>query len=491
MQYKSFIDTLKTGGFQKDAFVKYKDSICEINQITLDYLLRYGSAAYALLALASIFVEQIAESFLVYVIVFVLLASLAFVSNICKRYTNKHVTPLIYLTVSVYLFSCLSITTQFHTKTEAVSYIASLAIFPPLILDRVSHIGIFTFLINLLFCWSVTTAKIPDVAVLDIVNSISFFVISLCLTKYMVNTKMARIISKAQLEWNDSLYKHILTSSNDIIFDFDILASNLSISQNGAEYFAVDRDNPISFIRFVFPEDRSKFKKILRGWKDNQHEEIRLKTLDGTYKWFNISTIAITDSNGNFHHIIGRITDINIQKTKEEALKRKSERDSLTGLYNKITTERIIQDYLDTSAYEECALILADIDNLKRINDTLGHIQGDRAIRAFAVTLQKCFNANATIGRIGGDEFMILLHTDHLQNNFDATLTQLTKSLANITVGEHNEYHISGSLGVALRTSNLEDFNDLYRNADSALYHVKNNGRNGFSFYQEFRKINA
>ncbi len=162
----------------------------------------------------------------------------------------------------------------------------------------------------------------------------------------------------------------------------------------------------------------------------------------------------------------------------------KSNRDLATGVYNKKTVERLIQMKIGKNSYAKGALFLVDIDGLKEINDTYGHMIGDRCILNIAQILLALFSEQAIIGRIGGDEFILYFKEGKAVTN----PTKLAEKIVN-EVAYHNqlnensvEYHVS--IGVAIRQSQVH-FETLYKQADKALYEAKANGKNQIQVYEE------
>lgn len=138
--------------------------------------------------------------------------------------------------------------------------------------------------------------------------------------------------------------------------------------------------------------------------------QLRIKTRDGSYHWFNCQFQAVYE---RYHRepvmIIGKLTDIQEQKYIERELIEKSSYDGLTSVLNKRAAEQQITEELSENA--EGCLFMIDIDDFKVINDELGHFVGDQVLTAVGTLLKTCFRQNDLIGRIGGDEFIVFLHT--------------------------------------------------------------------------------
>ncbi len=165
-------------------------------------------------------------------------------------------------------------------------------------------------------------------------------------------------------------------------------------------------------------------------------------------------------------------------------LAHEAETDPMTGLYNRAGMEAMVQKTL-TDAYGQSVLvIIADIDDLKKINDTHGHSAGDRAILLFASQLKLHFRTHDTIVRYGGDEFLIFLTGSFSEEQLRNSIAELAEELCSLKIGEFDDIPIHGSVGAAYGIVGRESFEELCRNADAALYYVKNSGKGSYAFYR-------
>ncbi len=168
-------------------------------------------------------------------------------------------------------------------------------------------------------------------------------------------------------------------------------------------------------------------------------------------------------------------------RTKNEQLSYEASHDPLTGLYNRSAYDRARLKYKE----EDIALILVDIDVFKSINDQYGHDMGDRVLRRVADVLQSSFRGEDMVCRIGGDEFsVIMVHaSSQLTELVRGKIQRAAAKLANPTDGLPV---VTLSVGVAF-ADQKEPSEDLFKNADLALYQIKMAGRNGCAFYQPQR----
>lgn len=180
------------------------------------------------------------------------------------------------------------------------------------------------------------------------------------------------------------------------------------------------------------------------------------------------------------------IMDIDERKRKELSLTHQSESDQLTNLYNKIASEKYIRERLiikkDTTIG---AFMMIDIDHFKDINDTFGHPYGDQFLKEVAKVLQSSFRKGDILGRLGGDEFCVYFVAASKEHISEAAV-RLCEKIQKIQTPE-NQIKVSCSIGIATCQSYPKSFETIYKEADSALYSVKKNGRNGFAFFGQQR----
>ncbi|UGQ45548.1 sensor domain-containing protein [Massilia endophytica] len=198
-----------------------------------------------------------------------------------------------------------------------------------------------------------------------------------------------------------------------------------------------------------------------------------------------LALTAIRDSHDRISNYMGILSDITERKRSEEHTRHLAEHDFLTDLPNRV----LLLDRLSlalTAARRNStmlAILFLDLDRFKEINDTLGHQVGDLLLKEVAARLLKCVRKVDTVSRQGGDEFVIILadiggidHAAHVAETVRHAITQPYH------LGEH-ELNISTSIGVAIYPSDGDDIDTLIKNADTAMYHAKQGGRNNFQFF--------
>lgn len=187
-----------------------------------------------------------------------------------------------------------------------------------------------------------------------------------------------------------------------------------------------------------------------------------------------------------FFALIVGINFFNRLRTNENSkeLEKQADTDLLTGLNNKIATERKIKEYIKCND-SQALMFLLDIDNFKKINDTMGHAFGDEVLRALGFGLAAEFRVSDILGRTGGDEFMIFLKNIKDQSIIDKEVSRVVRFFHEFAVGDVVKYSATASIGCAVYPRDADSFENLYKAADKALYKAKKRGKNQLAFYVE------
>ncbi|WP_229416797.1 sensor domain-containing protein [Massilia eburnea] len=199
--------------------------------------------------------------------------------------------------------------------------------------------------------------------------------------------------------------------------------------------------------------------------------------------WTSIS--AIRDSAGRVSNYIGIVTDITERKKSEEHTRHLAEHDFLTDLPNRVLLLDRLRLALAAARRNHAmlAVLFLDLDRFKMVNDTLGHAVGDRLLKEVASRLVHCVREADTVSRQGGDEFILLLSdVAGPQGAAHAAETVLHSLEQEFVLGEHIA-HISGSIGIAMFPADGDEIDALLKHADIAMYHAKEEGRNGYQFF--------
>lgn len=202
----------------------------------------------------------------------------------------------------------------------------------------------------------------------------------------------------------------------------------------------------------------------------------------GQKKW--VSCMAYCNTT-NPSKIIFVISDIDKKKRQEIALQYQAERDGLTGLYNARTARTKIEEALDIGYHskEKQVFILFDLDNYKLINDTFGHNFGDQVLVDVSEIVKKRFRSSDIIGRMGGDEFVILLRNMRSYQYAEKLISDLCEMINKTYSANGKEVTLSASIGITRVPIDGYTFEELYEKSDIALYQVKKHRKNNYKYF--------
>ncbi len=224
-------------------------------------------------------------------------------------------------------------------------------------------------------------------------------------------------------------------------------------------------------------------KEILRTGKGTKY--IIEENTDGVQEFLELIKQPVFDDKGNVTGVIALINDVTDHQLLKMELEKRSKTDHLTGLLNKGATEELIRMILNDSgkANKHCALMMIDADRFKNINDTYGHATGDKVLAEIGRIIHNNFKGRDVMGRIGGDEFMVLVRDISDTDSVAHLAETIQKELKRVFRTDEFGKDVSLSIGIALYPESGDNFDDLYKAADKALYHVKENGRGSVYIY--------
>lgn len=246
------------------------------------------------------------------------------------------------------------------------------------------------------------------------------------------------------------------------------------------EIFAenVHPDDKESFLNFC---DKGRLFSLFLKGKIEDSLEFRECINEGAFFWETVSVRIIKSPFANDVLAFFIFSNTDKSHREKERLESLAQQDSMTHLLNHDTTELRIKTLLAKATQKSCsALFMIDIDNFKKINDSFGHKFGDEVIKFVAENTKKMFRSNDIVGRFGGDEFIVFI-TNNVSVEF---VRDKAEKLAEILCFEHEGASISASIGVSLCSGNTKSFEQLYEEADQALYSSKENGKGRSSFHK-------
>jgi diguanylate cyclase (GGDEF)-like protein/PAS domain S-box-containing protein len=214
--------------------------------------------------------------------------------------------------------------------------------------------------------------------------------------------------------------------------------------------------------------------------------ELALFTPDGRRVWLRCAA-ELEYENNIPHRIVGLIQDITEEHEAGERIEQLAHYDSLTGLPNRFLFHQRARDAINDARRSKAmlALLFIDLDRFKNINDSMGHAIGDQLLFEVGGRLRACVRSHDVIGRLSGDEFLILLRDIRRPDDAAVVARKILASLQEPIALAGVDLHIGASIGIALWNDSSADLDDLMRAADTAMYAAKDLGRNTFQFYTD------
>jgi diguanylate cyclase (GGDEF)-like protein/PAS domain S-box-containing protein len=217
------------------------------------------------------------------------------------------------------------------------------------------------------------------------------------------------------------------------------------------------------------------------------HGEMMNRHKDGRLYWINISISPVRDNAGQITHFIGIGEDITQKRQQEERIRYQAQYDDLTGLPNRALAQDRLQQAIRLASRtdDKVALMFVDLDDFKKVNDTLGHDAGDVLIHEAAQRLRRVIRQSDTVARLGGDEFLIIIQQIHELNAIEAIAHNIIEQFGIPFVLDGTEFIVTTSLGITLFPDDGTDASELMRAADLAMYQSKAEGKNTHHFFSE------
>lgn len=286
---------------------------------------------------------------------------------------------------------------------------------------------------------------------------------------------------------SESVKEHFV----DLNLRTDVLNIKLGGSVYGKGEIIIKNFIEKNTLSSIHEDDRDAFRSIVESAsKNNLNDTFDFRSTyfdnDNDFHWYRATISSVRGVDGYVSRIVGRIINIDDVKQRELELQRRADKDALTGLYNKGTAKELVAEAIieNSKAVHLAAMIMIDLDHFKDVNDTFGHAAGDRLLEDVGKVLNDSFKGRDIVGRMGGDEFMVFM-TD-IKGEDDALVIsgRLNKMLTKRIQKSDGEVTVTASIGIALCDPSITTYEELFEHADSALYHTKENGRNGKTLYK-------
>ncbi|MCK5826058.1 MAG: EAL domain-containing protein [Desulfuromusa sp.] len=305
--------------------------------------------------------------------------------------------------------------------------------------------------------------------------------------------------AESSLGESEQLHRFIVNNSPDFIYMLDNQGIFTYVNDMVEELLGYKRNELLGchFSSIIHPHNAAEihnfFSEHRTGNRAPRSIEIRLlvnqsndrvEGLDNSELIVELNAIGIYQDK-EFIGTLGSARDISIRKFSEENISYQAYHDLLTQLPNRILFDDRMNQALARAGRngKKIAMLFMDLDRFKLINDTLGHVMGDLVLQQVSGRILDCLRAEDTLARFGGDEFCLLLPDISSKESVAAVAEKILKAVRQPFRINNHELYLSLSLGVAIYPEAGKTGEALLHNADIAMYHIKENGKDGYCFY--------
>ena len=288
-----------------------------------------------------------------------------------------------------------------------------------------------------------------------------------------------------------NLFKRSIENISEGVFITDTKFRFISVNNAYCTYTGETRDQALATYLYFhqYPEAfTEEIKKTLRS-RGNWSGEVESSRVNGERYEIELNIDAVHDDDGRISHFVGVFSDITSRKSTEKELLKLANSDPLTELPNRSFFQASHSNLVRRATPH--ALLCLDMDNFKKINDSLGHQTGDILIKQIAKRIQRMTDSNSTCYRLGGDEFSILMEDFSDIHTITHFAQSILNTLSRPFIINKQEFVLGASIGIALFPEDGSSPQELLKNADTAMYFAKNNGGNSYQFFSGEMNQNA
>jgi diguanylate cyclase (GGDEF)-like protein/PAS domain S-box-containing protein len=287
---------------------------------------------------------------------------------------------------------------------------------------------------------------------------------------------------------SEQRYALAANGSHDGLWDWDLTADALYVSDRWKLMLGVPPETRLErsadWFRYVQPADMTDLRTVLdrhlAGETAHFEHEYRMRHQDGSSRWMLCRGVAVRDDAGQPVRMAGSQTDISERRRIQDELRHAALHDSLTGLANRTLFSELLDRALHKARRTngvEFAVLFIDLDRFKLVNDSLGHMAGDKFLIEIGARFMDHLRPGDVLARLGGDEFAVMLEDVASPERASEIADRLQASLLEPFFLDGREVYAAASIGIAFGSSKYERSDDLLRDADTAMYRAKALGR--------------
>jgi diguanylate cyclase (GGDEF)-like protein/PAS domain S-box-containing protein len=296
------------------------------------------------------------------------------------------------------------------------------------------------------------------------------------------------------LRESEERYALAVRAANDGLWDWNLKKGQIYFSPRWKHMlgYAEDEisDSPNEWFNRVHADQitqlRTNIAAHLKGLSAHFECEYQIQHANGSYRWMLSRGMAVMGPDKVALRMAGSQTDITLRKAAEVKLLHDAFHDSLTELPNRSLFIDRLRHVIERSKRDSShiyAVLFLDLDRFKDVNDSLGHLTGDQLLVATAHLLQSILRPMDTVARLGGDEFVILLEDIKDVSDVTRVADRIQKRLMMATLLPNHTIFMSASMGIVLSTTGYDRPEDILRDADTAMYRAKENGRSRYEIF--------
>ena len=305
------------------------------------------------------------------------------------------------------------------------------------------------------------------------------FLSLICFIIFQMNKE--KYINRKKHELEIKRYAALSQLTEEYVFDYDFKSDIIHFDQKFCNKFGFLQSVSLSYSM----TDNAALNTFLEEFERTKnsssmnHDSFQLLDVQNQLQWYRMTSYLITDEKQRPQHSIGKLVNVQAFEEEKAKIEKIADHDFLTSLYNRTGFERKISELYEQNAnIKDFVFAVIDLDNFKSVNDSLGHLGGDQALKKLGSELRIIASEQIICSRYGGDEFVICM-LDISKEEADSIFARLASNMNHEIEFDGKRHTLSISLG-AVHSNERKTTKELFECADQVLYHVKQKGKNQY-----------